>query len=335
MIRLGLMICLNCSDSSDALFSLIEEVKLGYKEIEKPPKRGKKPDFSDLSFLLLAVVAVVTKTFSDSELHRLLVKDTPLRAVLGFSRVPHRTWMMRRIKSLTALAEEQISLFGKQILAEVPVSETNAEVSAVDGRMYQALGPKWHKKDRQQNCIPAGLRNVDQESSWSKSNYRGWVQGYRIVVQTLVFPSPVPLFAGWHENAANEAKIALAELENGRLQVTDVLLGDTSFGKEDFVPEYRKAGGYVLTPKQLPNGRRSWKNDLYDYRRESIELLFQRIIQAFDLKKCCVKGKGKNGAFILASIWTYQICWLNNFKAKKNPADVKEHIENARWRLKL
>jgi len=74
---------------------------------------------------------------------------------------------------------------------------------------------------------------------------------------------------------------------------------------------------------------------LYDYRRESIELLFQRIIQAFDLKKCCVKGKGKNGAFILASIWTYQICWLNNFKAKKNPADVKEHIENARWRLKL
>lgn len=67
----------------------------------------------------------------------------------------------------------------------------------------------------------------------------------------------------------------------------------------------------------------------------TIELLFQRIIQAFDVKKCPVKGKGKNGAFILASIWTYQICWLNNFKAKKNPADVKEHIENARLRIKL
>ena len=335
MIRLGLMICLNCSDSFDALFSLIEEVKLGYKEIEKLPKRGKKPDFSDLSFLLLAVVAVVTKTFSDSELHRLLVKDPQLRRVLGFSRVPHRTWIMRRIKSLTPLAEEQISLFGKQILAEVPMAETNSEVSALDGRMYEALGPKWHKKDRQQNSIPAGLRNVDRESSWSTSAYRGWVQGYRVVVQTLVFPSPVPLFAVWRENASNEAKIALAELETGRLQVTDVLLGDTSFGKEDFVPEYQKAGGYVLTPKQLPPQRRSWKQDLYDYRRESIELLFGRIIQAFDLKKCCVKGKGKNGAFILASIWAYQICWLNNFKAKKNPADVKEHIENARWRLKL
>ncbi len=161
------------------------------------------------------------------------------------------------------------------------------------------------------------------------------MQGYRVVVQTLIFPSPVPLFAVWRENASNEAKIALAELEKGRLQVTDVLLGDTTFGKEDFVPEYKKAGGYVLTPNQVPKQRRSWKNDLYDYRRESIELLFQRIIQAFDLKKCCAKGKDKNGTFILASIWTYQICWLNNYKAKKNPADVKEHIENARWRLKL
>lgn len=64
------------SDSPDALLSLIEAVKLCY---HPPPeistRRGRKPDFSDLSFLLLAVVAVVTKTFSDSELHPLLERD--------------------------------------------------------------------------------------------------------------------------------------------------------------------------------------------------------------------------------------------------------------------
>jgi hypothetical protein len=43
----------------------------------------------------------------------------------------------------------------------------------------------------------------------------------------------------------------------------------------------------------------------------------------------------KNGVFILASVWAYQICWLNNYRKKKNPADVKEQIENARFRLKL
>ena len=118
--------------------------------------------------------------------------------------------------------------------------------------MYQALGPKWHKKHRLEGIIPSGLRNVDVESKWSKSNYRGWVQGYRLVLQTLVFPEPVPLFAVWRENQLNEAKIALAELEKGRLQVTDAMLSDTSFGKEDFRPAYQKAGGYLLTPLQLP-----------------------------------------------------------------------------------
>lgn len=77
------------------------------------------------------------------------------------------------------------------------------------------------------------MRNVDTERSWSKSGYRGWIQGYRLVLQTLVFPSPVALFAVWRENSRNEAKIAFEELDNGRLPVTEVMLGDTSFGKED------------------------------------------------------------------------------------------------------
>jgi len=325
----------NCSVPLDALFSLIEEIKLGYQEPNKVAGRGRKLTFSNLSFLLLAVVAVVTKTFSDSELHRLLSKDAALLTVLGFPRVPHRTRILRRLKTLVPLAEEQISLFGTTILGETAEETNYSWVSATDGRMYQARGPKWHKKDRQQGVIPTGLRNVDTESSWSTPHYRGWVQGYRILLQTLVFPSPVPLFAVWRRNSENEAKIALEELEKGRLQVTDVMLGDHTFGKEDFVPEYEKAGGYVLTPRQLPEKNRSWKNDLYEYRKETIELLFQRLIQAFDLKECKVKGEAKNGAFVLASVWAYQICWLNNYRKKKNPADVKEHIENARFRLKL
>ena len=147
----------NSSDSSDALFSLIEEIKLGYQPPEEVLRRGRKPDFSPLSFLLLAVVAVVTKTFSDSELRRFLEKDRELRARLGFSRTPHRTQIMRRLKSLVPTAEEQVSWFGKQILREVPISEANSEVSATDGRMYQALGPLWHKKHRQAGLIPTGL----------------------------------------------------------------------------------------------------------------------------------------------------------------------------------
>ena len=162
----------------------MEAVKLCY---HPPPeistRRGRKPDFSDLSFLLLAVVAVVTKTFSDSALHPLLERDAELRTALEFSRVPHRTRILRRLKLLREAAEEQVSLFGKTILAEVAPVETQS-VSATDDRMYQALSPKWHKKHRLESVIPTGLRNVDVESKWSKSGYRGWVQGYRLVLQT-------------------------------------------------------------------------------------------------------------------------------------------------------
>ena len=65
-----------------------------------------------------------------------------------------------------------------------------------------------------------------------------------------------------------------------------------------------------------------------------MELLFQRLIQAFDLKECKVKGKTKNGVFILASVWVYQICFLKNYRENKPLAIIKEQIENARWRLK-
>ncbi len=74
--------------------------------------------------------------------------------------------------------------------------------------------------------MPVGLRNVSTESKWSKSGYRGWVQGYRLVLQGLAFPAPVPTFAAWRPNNENETNIAIEGLVAGKLKVTDVLLGD-------------------------------------------------------------------------------------------------------------
>ena len=321
------------SDSSGALISLIETVRLSYQSPPVKIRCGKQPDFSDLWFLLLAVTATVLQTFSDSALHRLLRQDDTLRRACGFVRVPHRTQIGRRLKTIWAAAEKQICGLGKELLAEF--GGEAAQVSATDGRMYRASGPKRHKKDRLAGVIPAALRAVDEQSSWSRSHYRGWVQeGYRLVLQTLVLPEPVPLFAVWRENSRSEAAILLEELEAGRLQVTEVNLGDVRLAELGLPEEYRASGGWLLTPKEFSPRYRTWREDLYDYRKQSVELLFQRIIQAFDLKQCPVKGKAKNGAFVLASIWLYQICFLKKHRENKPLADVKEQIEKARWRIK-
>jgi hypothetical protein len=318
----------------DALLSLVERVRENYQQPPpSPPKRGKRRDFSALSFLLLSVVAVTLRTFRDRELHKLLEKDQSLRQAMGFSRLPHRTTIGRRISALVPEAEQQIALLGKQIVAEVKPNVDQTQVSAIDGRMYKATGPAWHKKDRNNGLVPVGLRNVDTESKWSKSGYRGWVQGYRLLLQGLAFPEPIPIFAAWRPNNENEANIAIEALEADTLKVTDVLLGDETFGGGLFPYLYEQAGGWALTPKQLSEERRSWKNDLYDYRKETIELLFQRIIQATDFEQCQVKGRGRNGAFVLATVWLYQICSLADYREGKPLAHVKDHLDCARWRI--
>ncbi len=318
----------------DALFSLVERVKENYQPPPPaPPKRGKQRDFSALSCLLLTVVAVTLRTFRDSELRTLLEKDERLREALGLARVPHRTSIGRRLRALVAEAEEQIALLGQVILDEVQPAVGQSQVSAVDGRMDEAAGPTWHKSSREASGVPVGVRNVDTESKWSTSGYRGWVQGYRLLLQGLVFPAPVPLFATWRPNHEHEAHLASEALGQGRLKVTDVLLGDGAFGGGDFPPLYASAGGWVLTPKQLPDERRSWKHDLYADRQQTIEPLFQRIIQAAGLKQCPVKGAGRNGAFVLASVWLYQLCFLADYRAGKPLAHIKDHLDCARWRI--
>ncbi|MCP9495410.1 MAG: hypothetical protein MSG64_13270 [Pyrinomonadaceae bacterium MAG19_C2-C3] len=151
-------------------------------------------------------------------------------------------------------------------------------------------------------------------------------------MQTLVSPSPVPLFAAFRSNSEGEITTAKAALRDKHLLVSDVLLGDETFSDAEFRRLYKQAKGWVLTSKQLPPQRRSWKHELFAYRKETIELLLQRIMQAVGIKRCPAKGRAKNGAFILAGVWLYQSCWLQNYRADKPASIIKEQIDLARWR---
>jgi hypothetical protein len=319
--------------SPDALLRIIEHVKEYYVEPPSPRRRGRPRTFSGRAFLLLAVVAVVLRTFKPQELRALLTKDTNLRQALGLVRVPHRRTIERRLGATLPEAEAEVQALGQQILAEVEPGPDHPQASAIDGRMYEAQGPLWHAPDREQGRVPPTLRNVDTESAWSKSGYRGWVQGYRLVLQGLVFPAPVPLFAHWCPNSVGESTVLEQALTAEQLPVTELLLGDSTFGGADLVATYAQHGGWLLTPQQLPANPDSWKHALYAYRRETIELLFQRIIQACDLKACPTKGLARTGSLIIASVWLYQVLFLDNYQHHRPITHIKEIIDEARWRI--
>ncbi len=107
----------------------------------KRQKPGKRPTYSDFSFLLLTIAAVVLGTFDTIELHRFLSKDDGLRAACGFEQVLHRKTGERRLSQLVPAAEEQIRLCGRQIIAQIAAPDEPL-TSAIDGRIYQAAGPQ-------------------------------------------------------------------------------------------------------------------------------------------------------------------------------------------------
>ena len=74
---------LNNPLSLDALLRIIEQVKEYYVELPPQRRRGRPRTFSGRAFLLLAVAAVVLRTFKPQELLTLLTKDISLRQALG------------------------------------------------------------------------------------------------------------------------------------------------------------------------------------------------------------------------------------------------------------
>jgi len=317
----------------DHLLLLVQQVESHYTELLTKSKRGRPRTYSALSFLLLAVVAVTLRTFKGLELQRLLEKDKLLRQALGFHSVPHRRTIERRVNGLQEEAEAQIAALGQEIVKAFSSTCESPLAASIDGRMYEAKGPKWHQKQRKMGIVPLGLRNVDTESSWSKSGYRGWIQGYRLMLECLLWPVPIPVWATWQPNNVGEGTIFAQAIEKEQLPIVPSLLGDQTFGTPELTAAYREHGGWLLTPKQLPACYTTWKHDFYALRKESIELLFQRIMQAFDLKRCPTKSLRRNGAFILTAVWLYQvICW-GNYQQGKPVAEVKETIDLARWRI--
>jgi hypothetical protein len=169
--------CQHSSHVPDHLLLLLQQVRSHYTEPPPESKLGRPQTYSGLSFLLLAVVAVTLRTFKGLELRRLLEKDARLRQELDFQSVPHRRTIERRLSSLQPEAEAQVAALGQQVVAEVEPQDGLPVAASIDGRMYEALGPRWHQKQRKQGLLPRGLRNVDEQSAWSKSGYRDWVQG--------------------------------------------------------------------------------------------------------------------------------------------------------------
>jgi DDE family transposase len=173
---------------------------------------------------------------------------------LDWESVPSRSTISRRYKALYVVIQEFSAFLGQN--SEALGEEMSRQHLNEDQSLFKAQGTVWHQSDRKIGRIPEKLRNLDQDATWSKSGYHGWVYGYGIHLTTTQAGFPVLLEV---ETAAFSEKDAIERKENTILNKLkpDTVCGDDAYTKAMRIREWAKQGVILVTPALR------WRNGKY------------------------------------------------------------------------
>lgn len=134
---------------------------------------GRPPVIPDWVLGTLIMVAVLKLKKSKSAQYAFLCEHrTMLLGWMGSNVFPGRTTYFERYRQAYRLFETAIRLHGQQAIRDGII---DARCVAVDKSVLSARGPLWHQRQRRRGIYPRG---VDRDSTWTYSEYHGWIQGY-------------------------------------------------------------------------------------------------------------------------------------------------------------
>jgi hypothetical protein len=214
---------------------------------------------------------------------------------------------------------------------------SNDRVVSADKMMNKAKGPVWHKKQKEQGIIPKGLRGIDKEATWCKSNADGWVYGHGTFSLTS-HKHPVLGCFLWMRNSANEAKRMWLETAHLKKQVDYVAMDSKAddsdlfreFGRQrkmkmitycrpnmDKAPNRKKMIKFMKKPKHI---------QIYRERSYKVEPMQGLVKDIFDLDRCWMRGDANNRWLLAAMGLTVQMYQLQAFKQGRSTWNVKELV---------
>lgn len=185
--------------------------------------------------------------------HRWLMHHLHIATVLGFEQIPVRTTLSRRYKALYPTLQAFIAFVGRW--AEALSVEFASHVLIEDASLFKAHGAVWHQSDRLAGQVPEKLRNLDQDASWRKSAYHGWVYGYslHLTCNHFGFPRLAQVVT------ASIAESTVVEQKKDALLALDpqAVVGDNAYFKAMRVRQWAAQGVILLTPAT------NWLNGRY------------------------------------------------------------------------
>ena len=124
-----------------------------------PPRRGRRPVYSDRLFLKAVVIMVVRGVWTVDGLLGIVDQPTremgALRARLTeHGRFPSRRTWERRLNALSATLPTWIGCLGRHLVGLIQPWAAGGRAVALDSTPLRARGGVWHKKHREAGVVP-------------------------------------------------------------------------------------------------------------------------------------------------------------------------------------
>ena len=288
------------------------------------PKRGHPFDFKDKSFLIFFLWMQMRHITEFSAQHRWLEQHPKHRKRLLFKRLPHRSTITRRYKALYNTLQDFIAFVGT--FAQDLEEDFRSKELFEDKSLFKAKGPVWHQKDRKADHIPDKLRNLDQDATWSKSAYHGWVYGYGLHVTCT--ENGFPRLVSVETASVSESQI-LDEKEAHIFKHLDPysITADNAYTKAMRIRNWAKTGVVLITPAlKWVKGRYAQNyhcflqqienQDLMRLRRTAIEPIFDLIAKLIDAtdnhKQIAYKHIQNVRTYLTLAVFTLQLAMIMN-----------------------
>lgn len=130
-------------------------------------------EYADQVLIVFFTMMSVRRITTFKAQHRWLLHHLHEAILFGFEKISVRTTLSRRYKTLYPILQAFIAFVGRW--AESLHPQFDSRVLIENASLFKAHGPVWHQSDRLAGQVPEKLRNLDQEASWRKNAYHGWV----------------------------------------------------------------------------------------------------------------------------------------------------------------
>ena len=232
------------TDYVHIMYTLFEQFMQKCRQTDSP-KAGSPLTYADKTMIVFFTIMQYRRIYKFKAQRRWLEMHQTVLPLLGWETIPHRTTLSRRYKGLYEVVQRLVA-FVSQDAADLDERFSSAHLIE-DKSLFKALGPVWHQSDRKAGRIPAKLRNLDTDATWSKSGYQGWVYGYglHMTCNEAAFPSLVQVETG----AVSESRVIDHKATYIIQEIAPATVAtDNSYAKAMRIRRWAKQGVLLLTP---------------------------------------------------------------------------------------